>query len=123
MPKEMTIQDLLLKNKDNIKSFLEYYSNNYTIDSKVFLVLPVDCIIGVAIKYFESKNIAYLVDLNNLILYYPNPQLEVNKLLANYKVSGKFTDIIEEVSISSVNLVEANVKAIEYIFNKLNTPF
>lgn len=117
-----TTKDFIIANKDTVKDFLEWLNTNSNLT--VILPMPVETIIGYAIKYLATKNLSYICDLHSIIVYYLDPKLVVNILLAKHAETGKFTDIVYELyDINSPDITTSHLKAIEFLLNKLNNPF
>lgn len=108
-----------------VKFYYDKYNKILSIEN--FIKLPPIYHISVIKEFLQTKNVGFLTDLHNVNIYYIDPRLNANAILAKFNKDGVLTDIIEHINFTFENgfkkLVDADVYAINYIFENILIPF
>lgn len=119
------INELGNKYKNIVKELFIYYNKTYKYPLTNFINLPEIMQLGVIANFIIDKyNIGYYADKGGYMLFWYNPELEVNKLIKKYNETRNFNHIITMKSeLKIVNYTDANKRAIISIFEYISNPF
>jgi hypothetical protein len=113
-------------NPDIATQFIKYYMVNYNekLHVNTFITLPLEYQLGIFMEFFQTMNLEFIFDTHTYIIYYIDPRLNANNVIAKYNKDGILTDELYEGKVEKDNNVLNSARlAIEYIINVVLIPF
>ena len=113
------------KYKEFATNLFQWYLTKYKIPLQTFIQLPEIMQFNVISEFIiEKYNIAYHFDIGAYVIYYYNPELNVNEMIANSKSTGSFTPTIDKAfDLVEMNYIDSNRRAIFKVIDIINNPF